>query len=80
MTPPTLTIYEVKDRLENAIPDLLVAWDSATKKPVLIDKKHYTVIAYTYHKKWILKAGISEYSIHIAGIISVLEKWDGKIS
>jgi hypothetical protein len=26
-----------------------------------------------------LKAGISDYSIHIAAIISLLEQWDGRI-
>ncbi|WP_270277127.1 hypothetical protein [Enterococcus casseliflavus] len=73
----SLTIHEIKVRLETAIPDLLVAWN-VNNKPIIIDKNHNVIVAYTYHKKWILKAGISEYSIHIAAIISVLEQWDGK--
>lgn len=72
----SLTIYDIKDRLESAIPSLLVAWN-IENKPIIIDKNHNSIVAYSHHKKWILKAGISEYSIHIAAIISVLEQWDG---
>ena len=76
----SLTIYEIKKRLESAIPNLLVAWNSETEKPIIIDKNHSSIVAYTYQKKWILKAGISEYSMYIASIISLLDQWDGQIN
>ncbi|MRI69708.1 hypothetical protein FDP56_04650 [Enterococcus casseliflavus] len=75
----SLTIHNIKDRLESAIPSLLVAWN-IENKPIIIDKNHSSIVAYTHHEKWILKAGISEYSIHIAAIISLLEQWDGQVN
>ncbi|MDV7787735.1 hypothetical protein [Enterococcus gallinarum] len=75
----SLTIHNIKDRLESAIPSFLVAWN-IENKPIIIDKNHSSIVAYTHHGKWILKAGISEYSIHIAAIISLLEQWDGQVN
>lgn len=74
-----LTIYEIKEKLENVFPELVLGWESETGKPNIISKKNWQVIAYTYHKKWILKPAISDYANHIAAIISLLERWDGKI-
>lgn len=75
----SLTIYEIKNVIENAFPELILGWNTETGKPNIISKNHWGVIAYTYHQKWILRAGISDYSVHIAGIIGLLEQWDGKI-
>lgn len=73
-----LTIREIKKRIESTFPELVLGWESETGKPSIYSKRICRVVAYTYHKKWILKATISEYSIHIAAIINLLEQWDGK--
>lgn len=74
----TLSIQEIKTRIEKTFPELVVGWSVATGKPNIYSKRLCRVIAYTYHKKWILKPEISEYSNHIAAIIGLLEQWDGK--
>lgn len=74
-----LTIYEIKNKIEDTFPELVLGWNKEIGKPQIISKNYWCVIAYTYHQKWILKAGISDYSIHIAAIISLLEQWDGRI-
>jgi len=74
----TLTIHEIKERLENAFPELVLGWSTETGKPNIINKNSWQVVAYTYHRKWILKPGISDFSLHIGAIINLLEKWDGE--
>ncbi|EAG1758602.1 hypothetical protein BBX37_08180 [Listeria monocytogenes] len=73
-----LSIREIKTRIEETFPELVLGWSSDTDKPNIYSKRLCRVIAYTYHKKWILKPEISEYSNHIAAIISLLDQWDGK--
>ncbi|WP_025186918.1 hypothetical protein [Enterococcus faecalis] len=73
-----LNIQEIKTRIEQTFPELILGWDMETNKPNIYSKTLCRVVAYTYHKKWILKAEISEYSNHIAAIINLLEQWDGK--
>lgn len=74
----SLTIYEIKNVIEAVFPELILDWDTETGEVNIISRNHGGIVAYTYHEKWILKAGISDYSIHIAGIINLLEQWDGK--
>lgn len=78
MNKPPLSIREIKARIENTFPDLVLGRESETGKPNIYSKRICRVIAYTYHGKWILKPTISEYANHIAAIINLLERWDGK--
>lgn len=71
-----LTIDEIKERLEKALPDLIVGRDTETNRLQIISKRSWQVVAYAYHKKFVLKPAISDYSIHIAAIIGLLEQWD----
>lgn len=73
-----LNIQEIKTRIEQTFPELVLGWASDTGIPSIYSKRLCRVIAYTYHGKWILKSEISEYSNHIAAIINLLEQWDGK--
>ncbi|WP_265460326.1 hypothetical protein [Enterococcus sp. HY326] len=74
-----LTIYEIKERIEKAFPELVIGWND-TGQPNIISTEHYRVVAYTYHQKWILTPFISDYSRYIASFISILDKWDGRWS
>ena len=58
-----LNIQEIKTRIEQTFPELVLGWASDTGVPSIYSKRLCRVIAYTYHGKWILKSEISEYSI-----------------
>lgn len=74
-----LTILEIKERIEKVFPDLTLCWScEENPKPKIISKQSWTVVAYVYHKKWILRPAISDYANHIAAIINLLDRWDGK--
>ena len=72
-----LTISEIKERIEEVFPELVVGRNIETDRLNIISKESFQVVAYAYHKKWILKASISDYAHHIAAIITLLEQWDG---
>ena len=72
-----MTIHEIKNRLESVFPELIVGRDIDTGRFNIINKSTCRVVAYAYHRKWILTAAISDYANHIAAIISILDQWDG---
>lgn len=72
-----LTTKQLKERIESAFPELVLGRESETGQIQIISKESWRVVAYVYHQKWVLKASISDYSLQIAAIINLLEKWDG---
>lgn len=72
-----LTIHEIKERIEKVFPELIVGRDTSTDKLIIVSKESWREVAYAYHRKWVFRAAISDYSSHIGAIINLLDQWDG---
>ena len=61
-------------------PELVLGRETETGRLNIISTESWQTVAYVYHRKWVFKATISDYAMHIGAIISLLEQWDGETS